>query len=139
MNYDLLTDEILLSYLKHSDKKAFQTIYKRYWQLLFLWACSKLHSKEVAEEIIQDVFTALWDKRKLKNIKTLEPYLRTAVKYKIITHIKAELLKKNKLDSLLLPYADNLVDNTFDEQELLQAFYKSINLFTRQKQEKFLF
>jgi RNA polymerase sigma-70 factor (ECF subfamily) len=138
MNYDLLTDEMLLNYLKHSDKKAFQTIYKRYWQSLFLTAYYKLHSKEVAEEIIQDVFTALWDKRTMKNIKTLEPYLRTAVKYKIITHIKAELLKKNKLDSLLLPYADNLVDNTFDEQELLQAFYKSINLLPAKTREIFI-
>lgn len=138
MNYDLLTDEILLSYLKHSDKKAFQTIYKRYWQSLFLTAYYKLHSKEAAEEIVQDVFTALWEKRVLANIKALEPYLRTAIKYKIITHVKSELLKKHKLNTLLLPKTDNNVYNALDEHELLQAVYKSINLLPSKTRDIFI-
>ena len=79
------TDENLLDLLKTNSREAFTEIYKRYWDRMYIVAYNKLGNTEDAEEIIQDIFLDLWKRRKTLEIsKTLEGYLATAVKYKVI-------------------------------------------------------
>jgi RNA polymerase sigma-70 factor (family 1) len=93
MNYNLLTDEILLKLLKASDEFAFKEIYSRNWQRLYYTATNKINSREVAEDIIQTVFTDLWDKRLHHTIQNIGGYLDAAVKYQVINYIKAVVSK----------------------------------------------
>jgi RNA polymerase sigma-70 factor (ECF subfamily) len=60
MDYRLLEDEVLLKFLRISDELAFKEIYLRYWKDLYFSTISRINSIEVAEDIIQSVFTGLW-------------------------------------------------------------------------------
>src|SRR5258705_9231831 len=79
MNYKLLTDEILIKLLKADDETALNEIYLRYWKCLYFSSLKKVRIKEIAEELVQNIFISLWDRRHLANITHLSGYLQTAI------------------------------------------------------------
>src|SRR6476619_4946690 len=96
MDYGLLADNVLLKLLKISDELAYKELYLRYWRRLYRSAVSKTNSKEVAEDIVQSVFTDLWDRRESHQINSITAYLETAVKYQIINYIKSAISKRTQ-------------------------------------------
>ena len=97
MNYRLLDDEVLLKFLRISDDLAFKEIYLRYWKRLFYSVLARIDNKEIAEDIVQGVFTDLWEKRETSSIRVLHAYLDTAVKYRVINYINAVISQKKHL------------------------------------------
>ncbi|WP_210520980.1 sigma-70 family RNA polymerase sigma factor [Hymenobacter terricola] len=84
-------DSALVQALRRGDVQAFAEIYHRYGFLLLEQAFRKINSREVAEEIVQDLFAALWHKRETADIQKLREYLGSAVKYRVINLIKNKL------------------------------------------------
>lgn len=70
----LLSDEILVKMLKADDHGAFREIYKRYWRTLFNAARRKLKPEETCEELVQNIFLAVWEKRESLVIENLRAY-----------------------------------------------------------------
>ena len=99
MDYRLLDDEMLVKFLCISDELAFKEIYLRYWKRLYYSVLAKIESKEIAEDIVQGVFTDLWEKRETRSIRVLHAYLDTAVKYRVINYINAVISQKRHLSS----------------------------------------
>ncbi|MGA0555558.1 RNA polymerase sigma-70 factor [Larkinella sp. VNQ87] len=94
MEYSVLSDAVLVTYYQAGDRAAFQAIYRRYWKPLFAVARRKVYSPESAEELIQDLFVDLWERHETVQIDELRTYLFGAVKYKILNHIKALLIRQ---------------------------------------------
>ena len=74
----------LLLLLTDNNEAAFTEIYNRVWYKLYCIAANKLNNLDEAEELVQDIFLALWDRRHNLDISSLDAYLSTAVKYKVI-------------------------------------------------------
>lgn len=77
----------LLEQLSKSDHKAFEAIYSRYWRLLFIAADKRLKNTQQSEDIVQNVFLGLWNKRECLKVLNLEAYLFTAVRYEVLNFI----------------------------------------------------
>ncbi|MGC3944086.1 MAG: RNA polymerase sigma-70 factor [Chryseolinea sp.] len=84
------SDNALLDLLKVQDALAFEEIYNRYWRVLYSIIYRRLQSREVSEEIVQDIFTSLWVNRNTVAIHSLSAYLTTAAKYKVINQLARE-------------------------------------------------
>ncbi|ANI90541.1 hypothetical protein A9P82_01090 [Arachidicoccus ginsenosidimutans] len=69
--------------MRSDDEVAFTSLYYRYWELLYNTAYKRLKDHELCEQIVQDVFTDLWIRRKQTIISNLPGYLRTAVQYQV--------------------------------------------------------
>lgn len=80
MNTPFPTDDrILLGALRQNDKKAFDTLFRKYYPLLCAYA-HRFVELEDAEEIVQDVMLWLWEKRAVEVIpEALGAYLLKAV------------------------------------------------------------
>ncbi|MDB4926131.1 MAG: polymerase sigma-70 factor [Mucilaginibacter sp.] len=90
------TDDELVLFLKQGEAGSFNTIYGRYWDKLFDAAYKRLHNTEICEEIVQEIFIKLWEKRAVLKLTTgLQNYLYTAVKYNVIDHYRKQLLQDN--------------------------------------------
>jgi RNA polymerase sigma-70 factor (family 1) len=100
MDYRVLADEVLLKFLKISDALAFEEIYLRYWRQLYYNAFNRTSSKVVAEDIIQSVFTDLWEKRERHSIENISAYLQASVKYQVINYIKTAISRKAHLSHI---------------------------------------
>ncbi|UOQ71575.1 sigma-70 family RNA polymerase sigma factor [Hymenobacter cellulosilyticus] len=79
--------------MQAGDETAFAELYKRYSYPLFNVAYGKLKNREVAEELVQDLFENLWSKRTTAQIEQLGSYLFSALRYRIINYIKSEKVR----------------------------------------------
>lgn len=112
------TDEQLLSLLKDSKLHAFNAIYFRYWKLLFSLAVKKLHNFSDAEEVVQDIFTDLWNRREDICITySLKAYLSGAVKFQVYTIMARKYrqqahvtISATALDMAVDPHCDGWYD-----------------------------
>lgn len=103
------TDIELVRLLKEGNHKAFSSIYSKYWEKLFYLAAYKMEDTTEAENIVQDVFVSLWERRNDIQINhALDGYLVVAVKYKVLNYLarkqKYEEIK-NELQ-IQIPFAD---------------------------------
>jgi RNA polymerase sigma-70 factor (family 1) len=94
-NFKAYSDEGLLKLLRQQQLGAFEEIYLRYWKKLYSAAYKRVQSREIAEEIVQDIFTALWMNRANQTIENLSAYLSSAVKYKVINYMEKEMSRRN--------------------------------------------
>ncbi|MFY9361761.1 MAG: sigma-70 family RNA polymerase sigma factor [Dysgonamonadaceae bacterium] len=61
---DINENEILLiRAFKNGDQKAFEKLFERYHKKLYAYLMRLLDSKEYAEEIVQESFIKIWEKR----------------------------------------------------------------------------
>lgn len=95
MNYSLLSDDELIVLFKDGTELAFREIYLRYWKDVFQVAYKKVHYKELAEELTQNLFMDLWRRRDSVQINSISCYLFGSLKYSIINHYKSQLVKEN--------------------------------------------
>jgi len=74
--------DILLTRIQyHDDQKAFRQFYQTLYLRLHQFAYSYVHSKETAEELVNDVFLSIWEKRNiLHTINNINVYLYVSVK-----------------------------------------------------------
>jgi len=108
-------DSKLLCLLKtEQDKMAFSELYNRYWDKLFGAAFKRVKNVEVAEEIVQDLFTDIWSRRKGLDIKSELPvYLFSAIKYRVINYIHKEQLKNSFVNNGVAIFSE--LDNSTEE------------------------
>jgi RNA polymerase sigma-70 factor (ECF subfamily) len=90
---DLTSNEILQNIIA-GDKLSFEKVYRFYYPRLNYFARQYLLDTEASRNIVQDVFTELWDKRNtLQNDTNLNAWLFTVTKnksLKIISHLKSQ-------------------------------------------------
>jgi RNA polymerase sigma-70 factor (family 1) len=138
MDYGLLAEHALLKLLKASDQFAFREIYVRYWKKLYFLALSKINSREIAEDIVQNVFTDIWEKRLVNNIENISGYLSTAVKYQTINYIKSTILKNGHIVSLAgQKKEENTAEMDLLVQELNTAIDRALRLLPQKTQTVF--
>jgi RNA polymerase sigma-70 factor (family 1) len=91
--YASWSDADLVAALCTDDEGSFAEIYRRYCYRLFTMADRKLKRREAAEELVQDLFENLWNRRASHRIEQLEQYLFSALRYRIINYIKAQQVR----------------------------------------------
>lgn len=120
-----LDEKELLHRVSQDDVKAFKYIYDQYWHKMYLTALKKTQSNEVSEEIVQEIFTKLWERRQVVVIENLETYLFTALKYSVISYIRTVL--KTRQNDFIETHTDTLTthieenpQSTWDLQTALE-------------------
>lgn len=139
MQGTLLSDTELVNSMIEGDDNAFQEIYRRYWYKLYMSAKRKLIFEEDAQEIVQDIFVDLWERRTQVQIKELSNFLFGAVKYRILNHIRTGIVRQryslNSFDTA------NQNDNNTEDQlalsDLSAAIAKGLAVLPRKSQDIF--
>jgi len=129
----LYSDESLLHLMTNDDQTAFTTLYRRYWEPLFITTVKVIGSKEDAADIVQEVFISLWNRRReLSLTSTLAAYLQASVKYKAINYIEKNITRRNYLKTLgdlaevsPAPSAEVLM-HTKEIRELIQSVIRNM-------------
>lgn len=134
-------DYLAVKKLKQGNVNAFDDLFKKYSPRLYNFSLKYLKSDEEAEEIIQEVFLYIWEKRNgLKPESSFNAYLFT------IAHniIKKHFIKKAKDNAFkddliyeILKQEDNL-DKTIDYKFLLEKVEKIIDSLPLRRKEIFI-
>lgn len=117
MNTTLKIDDLVCRIANEDDHAAYKDLFHLYYNRLYQFAYSITHSREVAEEIVSDVFLKIWMKRKsLLKIQNKQLYLYICTKNHSINRLSKE--KRNQV----FPLDDCVVDIQsiyFDPEQLL--------------------
>lgn len=123
--------QVLQQRLAKDDEVALKNLYDGTADKLFHFAYAIVHSKEMAEEIIEDVFIKVWQKRAhVATIENLVFYLFTTTKNISFNYLRKYNRKKSVwLDELSLPYyhINASPEDLLITSETLQGINKAIN------------
>lgn len=128
MNLRAHSDADLLSLLRADDTAAFKELYDRYWYKLYNIALRKLNRKEVAEELAQEIFVMLWQKRATLRIINLNAFLQVSLKNLAIDYIRRNIQEEHYLDSLKQYFPAEIMAtiDTVYFNELTEALQKAL-------------
>jgi RNA polymerase sigma-70 factor (family 1) len=121
--YTDYSEERLLEAIRQSDEKAFAELFNRYWRKAHVIAYSKVHNKQVTEEIVQDLFVTLWDKRTTLIIHNINAYLCTSIKNKALNYIESCIVKRKYWEyyKAFVPQAESSTEKMVEYNELMEA------------------
>lgn len=110
-SYSLYSDSKLASLLIKGDENAFTEIYQRYSEKLLAIAYNYTKDKDFAEEILQEIFSGLWERRKRVAIENLSAYLATAIKFSVFQTLHRQQRRAAIIEShYKVKAADSLED-----------------------------
>ena len=131
-------DAELLIRLQEDDQYAFTSIYNKYWKNLYAVAYSILKDKTICEDIVQDIFINVWNKRKSIAIKvSLKAYLTSSVKYEVFRQLKKKIEALEIVDDLLID-PNNSAQENMDYKELLVHMNNVVNKLSTKCREVFI-
>ena len=136
---DYAEEKILFERIQKSDEKAFVILFHHYYGYLCLYATKIINDDSTAEEIVQDLFVKLWEKRDQLNIETsLKNYLFRSVKNLCINYIQHNKTKIRYAQNVLSEIVYNISDDSnFTEIDLSRKIDESINSLPEKRKEIF--
>jgi RNA polymerase sigma-70 factor (family 1) len=129
-------DEKLLLLISQGDRAAFSYLYNYYGNNLLRFVSSLCFSKEVSEEIVQDLFLKIWLHREsLVNVTAVKPYLYQSAKNLLLNHIRtlqkeARVIDKVKTNPL---QANNYVEDEIIYNEFYGLAQTAIDLLPHKR------
>jgi len=117
-------DKELLLLISKGDRVAFSCLYNRYGNNLLRFVSGLCFSKEVSEEIVQDLFLKIWLQRAdLGHITAIKPYLYRSAKNMLLNHLRT-LQKEARV--LEVVSSDSLKSTNRLEDEIIYNEYYTL-------------
>ncbi|KLT68185.1 MULTISPECIES: RNA polymerase sigma-70 factor [Flavobacterium] len=142
--YKKYTDEELVALLKQGKDRAFDELYFRYRDVLVRFVYQRIKSIPISEEIVQEVFTTIWERRKTLVIqKKFSAYMYTSVRYVTLDYIKSNQMTdaycKEVFDrNTVIEGNNNTTEESIYHDELQQALDKATSLLPKKAKEVFI-
>lgn len=90
----VISEKLLYNKVKRGDIKSFEIIFREYYKKLVEYAFIHLKDIDNAEEIVQDLFYQLWNKKEKLEISTsLKSYLYRSVHNNCLLRLQHESIK----------------------------------------------
>lgn len=114
-----------------NDPAALKELYGIFSDKLFQFAHALLRSRELAEEVVEDVFIQVWRKsQRIGEIENLSFYLYTATRnFCFNYHRKYRRNRPLNIDEVELPYykIEATAEDLMIVNEMLEQFHKALN------------
>jgi len=107
------TEKKIIKRFKEGDAEAFDVIYRNYSKKLFHFALGLLKDKDIAEDLVQEVFVSLWEKRNQVNPKlNFENYIFT-IAYNSIRKFFRNQSTETKVIDLLVKDSPEIIESIY--------------------------
>jgi RNA polymerase sigma-70 factor, ECF subfamily len=121
---------------------GFDTIFRKYYQQLFLYAMKFVDSEDDAHNIVQDIFTAVFEKRIFEQPESyLKPYLFNSIRNSCINFLKHEKVVNRhfvkavrELKEMELKYFESS-EKSLIEKETYKKIHAAIEELTEEQRE----
>jgi len=143
---ETLRDRQWVERIQGGDDRAFETMFRVYYPRLCRFVCHYVKSLEIAEEIVQDIFLAIWENRERWNpVGRVRTYLYRAAKNRALNHLKHYRIENRfrRMRLVLKEESQSTPDEALQNKELLAAIEQGIEalpercrlIFTMHRQE----
>jgi RNA polymerase sigma-70 factor (ECF subfamily) len=115
-DYQAYDDNALMELLARGEERAFDEIYFRYADDLLGYVYNRLRIKESSEDVVQELFAAIWTRRHTLEIGNLKSYLYTAARHGLLNVVRAEERRKEYLEDFIRTREYYAHDNGTEER-----------------------
>ena len=114
------TDSILLKKIKSGDRPAFMLLYERYWDSLYRFVFVRTKDKEIAEEVLQDLWIKILentDSIQTDDSESAKGYLLRHLHYRILDYYNnyKKAPPTLSIDEFDIPNESELTDSEYFE------------------------
>lgn len=108
--YGNFSDSELAQKIRNSDKAAYQELFERYASRIYQFSVSYLKNNSDAEELVQEVFLKIWEKREtLDQSKNIKAYI-----FKIAVNAIYDFIRKKNIEAVFADFARANFERTTD-------------------------
>ena len=114
--------------IRDGNERAFEQLFRHYGQALVHFAHTYVRDLSIAENLVQDVFVAVWENRATLNPnRSIKSYLYTATKNRALKHLRhEEVTHKNRENIDLYSVAPSTPDQLLSHDETAAAIGRAI-------------
>lgn len=126
-NDNVGNQQFLLNELQKGNERAFDTVFKQYYKPLCQFSYSFIKDQNTAENLVQEVFVKLWEKREnITNIDNLLSYLMGMVRNQSIDFLRKEKTNSKVYNQLRPESSENTTEEQISKNEFEEKLLKSI-------------
>lgn len=136
-----ISENILIDRFKNGDHSAFEMIFRFYYPGLVLFAKQYVLYEEDAEEIVEDFFIRVWQKRhQINQADSLKPYFFTSIKNSSLNYLHHKKHKDKLIQEIIQLSENNLLyqPDVFVISDLQDAIRKAIQSLPPKCREVFI-
>lgn len=112
--------------IRKGDHQAFEKLFKCYYLPLTRFSWRYVKSKAVAEELVQEIFSEIWeDRRELNIVESVRSYLYKAVKHRSLNYLKHQRIEF-KYDRRWIEEKETVATIDFTDQERIEQIKEAI-------------
>lgn len=121
-----MDSEKLVVALKQGDELAFEFLFNRYYKSLVAFITTYTRSTELSEDIVQQSFILLWNKKEDLQLKgSPKNYLYTIAYNQFVDHYRKSKRKNDFLEEFRLEFLRNSID---ENEELLEKRIEKLKI-----------
>ncbi|MRG47928.1 RNA polymerase sigma-70 factor [Chitinophaga sp. SYP-B3965] len=137
----LYNENELLSRIAEGDRNAFKQLYDFYWEDIYYIALSFLKSPEWSQDMIQEIFIKIWQKRaSLPAIEQFRSYLFIIARNELISALRQKMRTDGQKDQYEQQLPDQFLapDQSFAVRELEMQIGQAVQQLPEQQRRIFL-
>ncbi len=124
--------------LKQDDERAFDALFRHYSALVYRFAYSYLKSRPAAEEIVQECFIKIWEKRaQLREDMPLKGYLFTTAHHAVLNELRRDQ-HHLRLHGQVAATGPTSVANEVEYQEMEALYLAALDRLPPKQREVFV-
>lgn len=134
------TDRTLVGQLRNNDQQAFKLLFEKYGARLYQFSLKYLRDKEDAEDLLNEVFLKIWEKRHdIKSNTSFQSYLFTIA----YNDICKRFLRKSREEKYIQIFAEKYIlaptqnEEQVDYQQLVQKMNEIVDQLPPRRKEIF--
>lgn len=112
--------------IREGDHQAFEKLFKCYYLPLTRFSWRYVESKAIAEELVQEIFSEIWeDREELSIVESVRSYLYKAVKHRSLNYLKHQKMEF-KYDSRWIEEKEKMTTIDLKDQERIEQIKEAI-------------
>ena len=82
------SDEVLYEQMSAGSENAYYSLFEKHWERLYSISVHLIKDREVAKDVVQDIFLSLWENRGSQSIQNVGGYLSRAAKFASLKELR---------------------------------------------------
>jgi RNA polymerase sigma-70 factor (ECF subfamily) len=122
-----INDDVFLEKINSQSPTAYHELYNEYYKALVIYAANFLATTETAEDIVQEIFTTIWEKKiSFISLQSLKTYLYNSTRNAALNYLKHQNVETGYIQYMLDTYKEITEEDT-NEEEVYRLLFKSID------------
>lgn len=112
-------DKEIFSSVKEGNEQAYYELFDRYWEKLYTIAKSILQDADLGQDLVQEVFIDLWERKEQIENENIGGYLNRAIRFKVYKALRDGKLNADHLEFIeSIPTPATLDDIEYEELQV---------------------